>query len=220
MISIVNSVHKNLSRRSKDTLKETKVPIMYAAFGCSFKDIHYTYRVRVSTVSNIIKEVSRFIWNNLSEKFMRLPTSVDEWEQTSIKQQLYGLLRHVLFYTTFIRDKEGSNSDNNVSEEFSYENLPHEVRTRGGNTTNLVRTEFVNYFMSEDGSVPWQDEAFQNSPVILLNSSRPFIALSMDHHIYYSLPITLAMPVETTVLLQNIEVTHPSSVDLDFTQLR
>lgn len=59
----------------------------------------------------------------------------------------------------FIRDKEGSNSDNNVSEEFSYENLPHEVRTRGGNTANLVRTEFVNYFMSEAGSVPWQDEA-------------------------------------------------------------
>ncbi|GBP78910.1 Protein ALP1-like [Eumeta japonica] len=31
----------------------------------------------------------------------------------------------------FIRDKKGSNSDNNVSEEFSYENLPHEIRTRG-----------------------------------------------------------------------------------------
>lgn len=59
----------------------------------------------------------------------------------------------------FIRDKEGSNSDNNVSEEFNYENLPHEVRTRGGNTANLVRTEFVNYFVSEAGSVPWQDEA-------------------------------------------------------------
>ncbi|CAK1587664.1 unnamed protein product [Parnassius mnemosyne] len=57
----------------------------YAASGCSFKDLHYTYRVGVSTVSNIIKEISRCIWNNLSEKFMRLPISVDEWEQIARK---------------------------------------------------------------------------------------------------------------------------------------
>ncbi|CAH2011536.1 unnamed protein product [Acanthoscelides obtectus] len=60
---------------------KTKTRVRYAASGCSFKDLHYTYRVGVSTVSNIIKEVSRCIWNNLSEKCMRLPTSVDEWEQ-------------------------------------------------------------------------------------------------------------------------------------------
>ncbi|XP_063623699.1 uncharacterized protein LOC134805527 [Cydia splendana] len=311
----------------KSICPEEKLAIFlrYVASGCSFKDLHYTYRVGVSTVSNIIKDVSRCIWNNLSAVYMRLPASVDEWKQIAdgfnkranfphclgaadgkhvrlkkpqnsgsmymnykdffsivllaivdsdyrfvyvsvgsygkecdssifkettfwkmmldgslqipapcplstnselrvpyviIGDEGFGLHENLLrpfggthldknkrifnyrltrarryvecvfgilankwriFHrpldtdkTTaiwivkactvlhnFIRDEEGliSNSDNSVSEEVQLENLPNERRTRGGNAANSVRTEFMNYFMSEAGSVSWQDQS-------------------------------------------------------------
>lgn len=50
------------------------------ASACSYKDLHYAYRVRVSTMSNIIKEVTNVIWNNLHGEFMTLPNTISDWE--------------------------------------------------------------------------------------------------------------------------------------------
>lgn len=54
---------------------------MYLASGCSFMDLHYTYRVGVSTINSIIVEVTNVIWNNLHQEFMKLPDTKYEWKQ-------------------------------------------------------------------------------------------------------------------------------------------
>lgn len=50
------------------------------ASGCSYKDLHYAYRVGVSTISNIIKEVTNAVWNNLHGEFMTLPNTISYWK--------------------------------------------------------------------------------------------------------------------------------------------
>lgn len=50
------------------------------ASGCSYKDLHYAYRVGVSTISNIIKEVTNAVWNKLHGEFMTLPNTISDWE--------------------------------------------------------------------------------------------------------------------------------------------
>lgn len=60
----------------------------------------------------------------------------------------------------FVREKEGLNDDNtSESEAFYFNSLPDDETVRGGRTANSVRTEFENYFVSESGSVSWQNEA-------------------------------------------------------------
>ncbi|CAG5026225.1 unnamed protein product [Parnassius apollo] len=54
--------------------------LRYCASGCSFKDLHYNFRVGVSTVSKIIKEMSCIIWDTLKEEFMKLPDNENKWE--------------------------------------------------------------------------------------------------------------------------------------------
>ncbi|CAK1542642.1 unnamed protein product [Leptosia nina] len=52
----------------------------YLASGCSFKEIHYSYRVGVSTISKLIKEMTHVIWENLKTDFLKLPDTEREWE--------------------------------------------------------------------------------------------------------------------------------------------
>ncbi|XP_022182081.1 protein ALP1-like [Myzus persicae] len=55
----------------------------YLASGCSFKDLHYSYRIGISTISYIIREVTTIIWVNLHSEFMQLPSTSMAWEQIS-----------------------------------------------------------------------------------------------------------------------------------------
>lgn len=55
----------------------------YLASGCSFKDLHYSYRIGISTISYIIRDVTTSIWANLHNEFMQLPTTSTAWEQIS-----------------------------------------------------------------------------------------------------------------------------------------
>lgn len=50
----------------------------------------------VSTLSNITNEVSRCIWNNLSDELMRLPTSVSEWEHIANGFDIKAIFSHCL----------------------------------------------------------------------------------------------------------------------------
>ena len=52
----------------------------YCASGCSMKELHFSYRVGVSTISKIIKEISCIIWDTLREEFMKLPDTENEWK--------------------------------------------------------------------------------------------------------------------------------------------
>ncbi|XP_052747354.1 uncharacterized protein LOC128199910 isoform X1 [Bicyclus anynana] len=54
--------------------------LRYLASGCSFKEIHYSYRVGVSTISKLIKEMTHVIWENLKTDFLKLPDTEREWE--------------------------------------------------------------------------------------------------------------------------------------------
>ncbi|XP_045480414.1 protein ALP1-like [Harmonia axyridis] len=54
--------------------------LRYFASGCSFKELHYSYRVGISTISKIIKETSVIIWKRLCTDFMKLPDTEGEWE--------------------------------------------------------------------------------------------------------------------------------------------
>ncbi|CAB3249202.1 unnamed protein product [Arctia plantaginis] len=60
----------------------------------------------------------------------------------------------------FVREKEGLNDGyTSESEAFHFNSLPDDETLRGGRNANSVRTEFENYFVSESGSVSWQNEA-------------------------------------------------------------
>ncbi|XP_050676907.1 uncharacterized protein LOC126979766 [Leptidea sinapis] len=86
---LLKRLEKDLKKKDtnwrKSLCPEVKLAIFlrYAASGCTFQELHYVFRVGVSTISNIIKEVTRCIWNNLNDEFMRLPTTVSEWEHIS-----------------------------------------------------------------------------------------------------------------------------------------
>ncbi|KAF9424298.1 hypothetical protein HW555_000437, partial [Spodoptera exigua] len=69
--NLLKKVEKDLKKRDTNMRKSIRpeeklaICIRYMASGCSYKDLHYAYRVGVSTISNIIKEVTNAIWNNL-----------------------------------------------------------------------------------------------------------------------------------------------------------
>jgi hypothetical protein len=46
--------------------------------GCIFSDIHFTYRLGISTISKIVNEVSGAIWQTLREECMPY-SSEDKW---------------------------------------------------------------------------------------------------------------------------------------------
>ncbi|KAJ0172480.1 hypothetical protein K1T71_011619 [Dendrolimus kikuchii] len=47
--------------------------------GGSFKELHYSYRVGVLTISKICKEISSTIWNVLRDEFMKIPDNESIW---------------------------------------------------------------------------------------------------------------------------------------------
>lgn len=49
----------------------------YLATGYSYKELQYNYRVVVSTISNIIKEMCPIIWNALKEKWEDIAKSFE-----------------------------------------------------------------------------------------------------------------------------------------------
>lgn len=54
----------------------------YLGSGCTFTDIHFSYRVGISTISIIVRQVCSVIWNNLIESCMP-PPSEETWLRIS-----------------------------------------------------------------------------------------------------------------------------------------
>ncbi|XP_050676737.1 uncharacterized protein LOC126973475 isoform X1 [Leptidea sinapis] len=55
------------------------ITLRYLASGCSFKQLHYNFRVGMSTISKIIKETCSVIWSVLSAEYLKLPNTEEEW---------------------------------------------------------------------------------------------------------------------------------------------
>ncbi|KAJ8021812.1 Protein ALP1-like [Holothuria leucospilota] len=53
----------------------------YLATGESFHSLAFSFRVGVSTVSNIVAEVCSVIWSKMSHIYMKVPTTSEEWLQ-------------------------------------------------------------------------------------------------------------------------------------------
>ncbi|XP_060810720.1 uncharacterized protein LOC132904419 [Amyelois transitella] len=73
--------HDTNMRKSITPEEKLAICLRYLASGCSYMDLHYAYRVGVSTINSIIVEVTNVIWNNLHQEFMKLPDTKYEWEQ-------------------------------------------------------------------------------------------------------------------------------------------
>lgn len=54
----------------------------YLATGCSLTELHYNYRVGISTASEIIKETCKLIWRDIKEQVMPTPTK-EKWLEIS-----------------------------------------------------------------------------------------------------------------------------------------
>jgi len=52
--------------------------IRYLATGCKLTELYYNYRIGISTLSGIIQEACKAIWNNLKSIYMAEPTN-DKW---------------------------------------------------------------------------------------------------------------------------------------------
>ncbi|XP_072400625.1 uncharacterized protein [Diabrotica undecimpunctata] len=53
--------------------------LIYLASGCTFTDLHYSYRVGISTAKNIVEEVCAAIWSEMREECIPTPTC-DMWQ--------------------------------------------------------------------------------------------------------------------------------------------
>lgn len=56
----------------------------YLASGNTFTDLHYTYRLGISTISIIVEEVCTVIWTLLKDECMEIP-STEQWENISME---------------------------------------------------------------------------------------------------------------------------------------
>ncbi|XP_068082720.1 uncharacterized protein [Anabrus simplex] len=55
------------------------VTLRYLASGCTFTELHYNYRIGISTASKIVKDVCRTIWSLMREDCIPTPTP-EIWE--------------------------------------------------------------------------------------------------------------------------------------------
>ncbi|XP_025407183.1 protein ANTAGONIST OF LIKE HETEROCHROMATIN PROTEIN 1-like, partial [Sipha flava] len=49
------------------------ITLRYLASGCSFKELHYNYRIGRSTASEVVRKVCKSIWNRLKEICIPIP---------------------------------------------------------------------------------------------------------------------------------------------------
>lgn len=56
---------------------------IYLASGYSFQNLHNFNRVGISTISNIVKDVKKLLWNNLHSKVEELPDKPNLQEKIS-----------------------------------------------------------------------------------------------------------------------------------------
>ncbi|KAM6922840.1 uncharacterized protein PEZ65_011133 [Lycodopsis pacificus] len=71
-------------RRSISAAERLSICLRYLATGDSFRTIANSFCVGVSTVSSIVPDVARAIWDCLVEEFMAVPTT-EEWRSIAVQ---------------------------------------------------------------------------------------------------------------------------------------
>lgn len=59
------------------------LPYRYLASGCSMTDLHLHFRLGISTVHNIIKQVCREIWRTMKSVCLRVPDA-EKWKSIAV----------------------------------------------------------------------------------------------------------------------------------------
>ncbi|XP_035432588.1 uncharacterized protein LOC118271408 isoform X2 [Spodoptera frugiperda] len=80
--------------------------LRYCASGCSFKELHYSYRVGVSTISKICKEISSTIWDVLRDEFMQIPDNERKWLEIAKSFDMKANFPHCLGAVDAVVDSE------------------------------------------------------------------------------------------------------------------
>ncbi|CAH1972837.1 unnamed protein product [Acanthoscelides obtectus] len=65
-------------RRSISSKERLSMTLRYLATGCSLTELHYNYRVGISTASEIIQETCKLIWIFMKEQCIPKPTR-EKW---------------------------------------------------------------------------------------------------------------------------------------------
>lgn len=60
----------------------------YLASGNTFTDMHYTYRLGISTIRNIVKSVCNALWNSLKDEALPIPTE-ETWKEIADRFRKY-----------------------------------------------------------------------------------------------------------------------------------
>lgn len=90
----------------------------------------------------------------LANKWRIFHRSLDVKKETSI-----WIVKACTVLHNFVREKDGLDLENAHLSEIRLENLPNAQTTRGGLSANSVRSTFADHFLTEAGSVSWQEEA-------------------------------------------------------------
>ncbi|CAH1978729.1 unnamed protein product [Acanthoscelides obtectus] len=79
---LLNSIkHQNTPMRACIPPKEmVAVTIRYLASGATFTDMHYYYRIGISTISKTVRLVCNSLWNLLKDEFLPQPTE-ETWQR-------------------------------------------------------------------------------------------------------------------------------------------
>lgn len=94
LLSIIGPsiTRKTTNMRSPITPGERlAVTLRYLTTGDSMQTISFSYRLGHSTVSNIIKDTCRELWNTLSGIYLRTPRTAEEWKKVSERFYLNGM---------------------------------------------------------------------------------------------------------------------------------
>lgn len=67
----------------------------YLASGNTFTDMHYSYRLGISTISEIVQLVCQKIWQLLKEEYLGLPSS-EQWQDIAANFQRMAHFPHCL----------------------------------------------------------------------------------------------------------------------------
>ena len=80
LLSLVK--HELLKKSPRDPVSPEErlaITLRYLASGMEQKDVALSFRRGKSTVHNVLKETCKAIWKVLSDKYVKFPTSFDEW---------------------------------------------------------------------------------------------------------------------------------------------
>ncbi|KAK9701028.1 hypothetical protein QE152_g30850 [Popillia japonica] len=145
-------------RESISARHRLDVTLRFLATGETYRSLMYSTRIHETTISKIIPETCSAIYKRLKGEYLKTPTTCETCEQ-DIKNCTAALPQIVRQATQIYIGETCEQDIKNCTAA-----LPQIVRQAGNNyktSARIVREEYKNYFNSERGAVPWQDNAVQ-----------------------------------------------------------